>query len=1176
MKETKYFKGIKVYLLFVIFLTTNLFGLTGDGSSFISKWLTTTANGSITIPTNGTYSYNYEIDCNNDGIFEQSNIVGNGTCTYATAGEHIVSIKGIFPAFYLNASSNTSLLEVMQWGNNEWKSMNSAFKGATKLQVTATDTPKLSLVTDMSLMFLGATAFNQDIGDWNVSSVTSIKAMFYDARAFNQDIGTWDTSLVTDMSFTFRGASSFNQDIGDWNTSLVTNMRVMFALASSFNQDIGDWNLSSVSNMGIMFDLASSFNQDIGAWNVSSVLDMQYMFYGATSFNQNIGAWDTSAVTNMKVMFYNANIFNQDIGDWNTSKVTDMSFMFDLASSFNQNIGDWNTSSVTNMGIMFAAASSFNQDIGNWDTSLVRDMSYMFYEATSFNQDIGDWNVSSVTNMSNMLTNVSLSTSKYDSLLIGWNHLTLQSNLTFNGGNSKYSAAAENARDNIKGSDGWTITDGGLLVPPSDLHGLTINQGSVDNTSVINYTVSSGNVLYYVVTQSSTETPEVNSVRPSGTTLYLTNSDISTSVGQYLAVYEVDANGIVVGFAQRGLGVSFISKWLTSTANESITIPINGAYAYNYEIDCNNDGIFEQSNIVGNGTCTYVTAGEHIVSIQGTFPAFYLNASSNTTLLEVMQWGSSRWKSMHSAFKGATKLQVTATDRPKLSLVTDMSYMFYRATSFNQDIGDWNVSSVTNMSNMFTNVTLAASKYDSLLIGWNHLTLQSNLIFNGGNSKYSAAAESARDNIRTSDGWTISDGGLFVPPSDLAGLTINQGSVDNTSVINYTASSGNILYYVVTQSSTETPEVNSVRPSGTTLYLVNSDISTSVGQYLAVYEVDSNDNIVGFGENVLLSNQIMLINDAPTIETVFSNLNFKEDKGTSSYAVNIADVDLNRLTLTVESNDTNIITVSQNWSGALDSLNWNQEFNLTTVANAYGNVEIKLIVDDGEFSAFKTFNVEITKTPNILVEGAESNTNIVFDENLTDIDVEDNHATIRVDDVIITVSADVNGSATAAVKLSTGLTSSINVHRRQSTTSVDSSGNIKTKIRIDADTSSETTIHSDGTVTHTVNSRGGSTLVHSSFPNTEVNIDENGSTEITSEVENNGFIYRAVIVISIDGTTKTQVVKIDVATGKKEVTKTLNDNSTFCLGSSTEVIELDNELYITVVVPLGDDILTIN
>jgi len=154
--------------------------------------------------------------------------------------------------------------------------------------------------------------------------------VFQDATAFNQDISSWDVSSVTTMSRMFNNATAFNQDIGSsWNVSSVTDMRAMFQDATAFNQDIGSWTVSSVTTMAYMFRLAAAFNQDIGSsWNVSSVTTMSRMFYGATAFNQDIGSWTVSSVTDMYSMFQDATAFNQDIGSWNVSSVTEMSAMF--------------------------------------------------------------------------------------------------------------------------------------------------------------------------------------------------------------------------------------------------------------------------------------------------------------------------------------------------------------------------------------------------------------------------------------------------------------------------------------------------------------------------------------------------------------------------------------------------------------------------------------------------------------------------------------------------------------------------------------------------------------------------------------------------------------------------------------------------------------------------------
>ncbi len=248
--------------------------------------------------------------------------------------------------------------------------------------------------------------------------------------------------------------------------SSITDLSYCFYLNSRVSiTNLNSWDLSHVTNMLGAFYEASAFNQDISGWDVSNVIDMENLFKRAYAFNQPIGTWDVGSVTTMEDMFRNATAFNQPIGSWDVSSVTTMEGMFESNSVFNQDIGNWNVAGVTTMASMFDWATAFNQDISSWDVGSVTDMSWMFSGATAFNQNLAGWDISSVTSMEDMFANVTLSTANYDAILTAWALQTVQSNVLFSAGNSKYSAgAAATARASLINDDNWTITDGGMNV----------------------------------------------------------------------------------------------------------------------------------------------------------------------------------------------------------------------------------------------------------------------------------------------------------------------------------------------------------------------------------------------------------------------------------------------------------------------------------------------------------------------------------------------------------------------------------------------------------------------------------------------------------------------------------------------------------------------------------------
>lgn len=380
-----------------------LCAVTAQNNPLILKFFVSSASDpKIRLTTQGDYAYTY-VKSNNAAV------TGSGTGTSGlteisvpSTGTYNVSITptGTFrfsSPYYWQDVDKDKISEIVQWGNITWApDLSHMFDGFTNLQITATDIPDFSNVTNMSYMFANCTNFSiaNGINNWNVSNVTNMSNMFDSCPAFNKNIGSWNVGNVTDMSGMFNSATLFNQDISSWNVANVTNMMAMFSSAAAFNQNIGGWNVGNVTNMSGMFSntYGNGFNQNISGWNTSSVSDFASMFSHNYAFNQDISSWDVSNALNMSSMFYSVNAFNQNLGNWQLSPVVSLTNIFDYngmdCNNFGATLKGWAENPNTPLGRLFGVAGRTYGPGGQiYMNQLINNKGWTFSGNTTLNSD---------------------------------------------------------------------------------------------------------------------------------------------------------------------------------------------------------------------------------------------------------------------------------------------------------------------------------------------------------------------------------------------------------------------------------------------------------------------------------------------------------------------------------------------------------------------------------------------------------------------------------------------------------------------------------------------------------------------------------------------------------------------------------------------------------------------
>ncbi len=344
---------------------------------------------------------------------------------------------------------------------------------------------------------------------------------------------------------------------------------------------------------------------------------------------------------------------------------------------------------------------------------------------------------------------------------------------------------------NVPPAPSTPIVDGAPIVDTLQ----PILHGSCDGNTTISLYVDD-----LLVTPSTTCDNGSYSIRPDSE---LTHGNHCFST---LATYDNGVESEMSDSACAFTGRPFITVWKTDnngvTEDNQIRLTLStDKYTYNYSVDWG-DGTSEM-NLTENVVHTYPSPGVYTVKINGIFPRFYIDFDENDysydgamldysdkrKLVAVSQWGSMPWESMEYSFDYCVNVDFNATDVPDLSNVTSLQGMFKDSKSVPQNIGewdtakiltmeetfshpltgpsmldidisDWNVSSVDNLQHMFFDAALPTVNYDKLLNSWSKQSVQSNVIFDAGDSQYTSSATAAKNILVDSFGWMVTDGGI--------------------------------------------------------------------------------------------------------------------------------------------------------------------------------------------------------------------------------------------------------------------------------------------------------------------------------------------------------------------------------------------------------------------------------
>jgi surface protein len=493
--------------------------------------------------------------------------------------------------------------------------------------------------------------------------------------------------------------------------TILPDTSLNYAFYNTYNNtsDISGWDVSGVITMASMFK-DSSFNNPLENWNVEKVRDMSYMFNNNNLFNQNISEWKTNRLSNMEGMFKNTQQFNSYLGYdsingyWDVSSVLNMISIFEGDLSFNNgyppgndtNPLDWILNLNVNTTNCIENTPSLTFENAYPLSQLRNTFEYTFFNTENLNLSPTDIsNLYLPIKSTNNLTYYRVPTITINPLINNLTTVTVY---------YKYNNIS------LASSDGLTFIDVSGVYNINSLAKTITKFGSIPISRSNGYQFSNINNLIF----NTQDTPTINYNTTFQNIFY--NSTFNSDISGW------DTSGVIsMNSAFRNSQFNNI----LNTWNTHNVIDMSGMF-YNCSTFNTPISNWDVSNVqkmtrmfYGCNNFNQDISGWKTTKLTDMTGMFQLCQNFNKYL---SKWDVSSVLSFSNCFNNSLLFNngdvIGQSNNPlywNTKSATNMSYLFYNANSFNQDISGWNTSNVTNMSNMFN----SADVFNRPIDKWN-------------------------------------------------------------------------------------------------------------------------------------------------------------------------------------------------------------------------------------------------------------------------------------------------------------------------------------------------------------------------------------------------------------------------------------------------------------------------